>query len=152
MLNKVVSPLLIFFMLCPMIAISDPPELPPQPRITGIQKGEEAPFSGVLLNTIAAAKMFTEKDYSLQQCDLRVRYEVDKEMAKLNAIIQSQRASYESLEKKYETIITIKDREIKRISDIASNTNDYSVWWAAGGVVAGIALTLAVVYAVKAGD
>ena len=135
-----------------MIAISDPPELPPQPRITGIQKGEEAPFSGVLLNTIAAAKMFTEKDYSLQQCDLRVRYEVDKEMAKLNAIIQSQRASYESLEKKYETIITIKDREIKRISDIASNTNDYSVWWAAGGVVAGIALTLAVVYAVKAGD
>lgn len=139
-------------MLCPMIAISDPPELPPQPRITGIQKGEEAPFSGVLLNTIAAAKMFTEKDYSLQQCDLRVRYEVDKEMAKLNAIIQSQRASYESLEKKYETIITIKDREIKRISDIASNTNDYSVWWAAGGVVAGIALTLAVVYAVKAGD
>jgi hypothetical protein len=46
----------------------------------------------------------------------------------------------------------IKDDEIERLSEIASNTNDYSVWWATGGVIVGIGLTIAVVYAVKAGD
>ena len=45
----------------------------------------------------------------------------------------------------------IKDNEIERLAKIASNTNDYSAWWATGGVVVGIALTIGVVYAVQPG-
>ena len=45
----------------------------------------------------------------------------------------------------------IKDKEIKRLSDIAAGKEDYSTWWAVGGVIAGIGLTLAVVFAVDAG-
>ena len=45
----------------------------------------------------------------------------------------------------------IKDEEIKRLSDMAAGKEDYSTWWAVGGVVVGIGLTLAVVFAVDAG-
>ena len=44
----------------------------------------------------------------------------------------------------------IKDEEIKRLSDIAAGKEDYSTWWAVGGVVVGIGITLAVVFAVDA--
>jgi hypothetical protein len=46
----------------------------------------------------------------------------------------------------------IKNEEIKRLSKITSKHNNYSTLWATGGVVVGIALTVAVVYALKAGD
>ena len=39
--------------------------------------------------------------------------------------------------------------EIERFSKIASGQRDYSQWWAVGGVIVGIGLTLAVVYGVK---
>jgi hypothetical protein len=45
----------------------------------------------------------------------------------------------------------IKNDEIKRLSDIAAGKKDYTTWWAVGGVVVGIGLTLAVVFAVDAG-
>ena len=139
-------------MLLPTVSLADTPELPPQPRVMGIQEGEAAPYSGVLLNSIAAAKVFAEKDYSQTQCDLRVTYEVEKELARVNLILETTRVSMESMEQKYTSLLQIKDNEIERLSDITSNTNDYSVWWATGGIVVGIGLTLAVVYAVQAGN
>ena len=48
-------------------------------------------------------------------------------------------------------MIKLKDDEIKRLSDIAAGKKDYSTWWAVGGVLTGIALTIAVVYAVDPG-
>ena len=46
--------------------------------------------------------------------------------------------------------IDIKNNEIERLSKVAlKNSHDYSTWWAVGGVIAGIALTIAVVYAVE---
>jgi len=45
----------------------------------------------------------------------------------------------------------IKQKEIKRLSDIAAGKEDYTTWWAVGGVIVGIGLTIAVVYAVDAG-
>ena len=154
MLNKLTVIALIFFLLLPSVVLAEPPvapELPPQPRVMGIQEGEPAPYSGVLLNPIAAAKIFAEKDFSQTQCDLRVEFEVAKELARVNLILETTRVSMESMEQKYTSLLQIKDTEIERLSKIASDTNDYSVWWASGGIVVGIGLTIAVVYAVQAG-
>jgi len=154
MLNKITAIALIFFLLIPLTALADPPvvpELPPQPRIMGIQQGEAAPYSGVLLNSIAAAKLFVEKDFSEVGCELRIRIEVDKEIARVNLILETTRVSMESMEQRYTSFLQIKNTEIERLSKIASDTNDYSTWWATGGIVVGIGITLAVVYAVQAG-
>ena len=154
MLNKITAIALIFFLLIPLTALADPPvvpELQPQPRVMGIQQGEAAPYSGVLLNSIAAAKLFAEKDFSQTQCDLRIKFEVAKELARVNLILETTRVSMESMEQRYTSLLQIKNTEIERLSKIASDTNDYSTWWTTGGIVVGIGITLAVVYAVQAG-
>jgi hypothetical protein len=114
--------------------------------------GQKAPYTGVLLNSIAAAKLLTDKRFSEEQWKLKLDFELAKKSARLGLIINSQKVSIEALEKQHTALMKIKDDEIERLSEIASNTNDYSVWWATGGVIVGIGLTIAVVYAVKAGD
>jgi hypothetical protein len=56
----------------------------------------------------------------------------------------------DTLKKQSDNIILIKDQEIKRLERAAlKRPNDYSIWWASGGVVTGVLATLAIVYAVK---
>jgi hypothetical protein len=147
MLNRTITLILIgCLVFLPIIALAD---IPPNGRITGLRYNQRAPYSGVLLNTIAAAQLLKDKDYSEEQWELRLQYEMAKQSAELNLIIESQKVSFQALEQKHTTLISIKDNEITRLSQIAANTNDYSTWWATGGVVVGIVLTLAVVYGVK---
>ena len=133
----------------PIVALADEPLLPPQGRITGISHGQRAPYTGVLLNTIAAAKLLTNKDYSEKQWELKLEYELAKQSAELTLVIETQKASYQSLQEKHNVLMGLKNTEIERLSAIASNQVDYSHWWATGGVVVGILLTIGVVYAVN---
>ena len=103
----------------------------------------------MLLNTLAAAQVFTEKSFLNEECQLRIDYAVQKEVARMNLLLNSTKASLDSVEKRYSTIIKIKDTEIERLSKIAlESNNNNSAWWAAGGVIVGISLTIATVYAV----
>ena len=77
-------------------------------------------------------------------------FSVDKEVARMQLLLDSTKVSLETVEKKYTSIITIKDKEIKRLSDLAMKDKaDYSALWFTGGALAGIALTVAVIYAVQ---
>lgn len=153
MLNKSIALLTSFCLItAPITAYADDLILPPKGKITGLNYGQKAPYTGVLLNSIAAAKLLTDKRFSEEQWKLKLDFELAKESARLGLIINSQKVSIEALEKQHTALMKIKDDEIERLSEIASNTNDYSVWWATGGVIVGIGLTIAVVYTVKAGD
>jgi hypothetical protein len=66
----------------------------------------------------------------------------------MQMLLDITKTSYDSLEKKYNSITTIKDEEIKRLNKVNDETNEYSPLWFAGGILGGITLTLAVVYAV----
>ena len=149
-MRQLISLILVFTLVFPIsLFADDTPPTEPRPTITGIREGQPAPYSGVLLNPLAAARLFVDKDFSEQECDLRVEYAVQRELAKINLLLESTKVSMESMEQRYVSIITIKDTEIERLSNLAINQNDYSAWWAAGGMVVGIGLTLAVVYGVK---
>jgi hypothetical protein len=123
----------------------------PKGKITGLMKGQKAPYSGVLLDNVSAARIFTDKKYFEDQWKLKLEYELGKERAKLNLKIETQKASLDALQEKHTTLINLKDKEIERLTEIAAGKEDYSTWWAVGGVLAGIGLTLAVVFAVDAG-
>ena len=56
-----IIPILIFCIIFPAQLLADPPV---EPKVTGIQKGEPAPYSGVLFNPLAAARILTDKNYS----------------------------------------------------------------------------------------
>jgi len=149
-MKYIISLALTFTLIFPAAIFADTPEPEPQPKAIGIQKDQPAPFSGVLLNPLAAAQIFTEKNYSDEECKLKIDFAVNKEAARLNLILESTRISMEAMDQKYNSIINIKDTEIDRLSKLAlENSNDYSKWWAVGGILTGIALTLAVVYGVK---
>jgi len=151
---KIIIPLLVFTLAFPAVLFAEPPEnsdgnLPP--KVTGLPKGEAAPYSGVLLNTTAAAQIFTDKSFfSEELCALRVQFEVQKKVAEMQLFLDSAAVTIDSMDKKYNAIITIKDKEIDKLNAIAlESSNDYNTWWAAGGILTGIALTLAVLFAAK---
>jgi len=149
MLNKFISLLLVALMTIPTVAFADTPEVPPQPKITSIAKDQPAPYSGVLLNTVAAAKIFTEKEFIDMECELRIEYAVQKEILRLNLLLETSQATVESMDKKYTSLLDIKDQEIKRLGKVASETNDWSSLWYVGGIITGVVLSVAIVYAVK---
>lgn len=149
-MRPIISLVLSLLLIFPIPLFADVPELPPQPRITGIQEGEAAPYSGVLLNTIAAAQIFVDKDHSQEECGLRIQFEVEKETQRMNLLLDSMKVTLESAEERHNSILEIKNQEIERLSEIASETpNDYSMWWFAGGVIAGIGLTIGVAFAIN---
>ena len=149
MLNKFISLLLVALMTIPTVAFADTPEVPPQPKITSIAKDQPAPYSGVLLNTVAAAKIFTEKEFIDMECELRIEYAVQKEILRLNLLLETSQATVESMDKKYTSLLDIKDQEIKRLGKVASEINDWSSLWYVGGIITGVVLSVAIVYAVK---
>ncbi len=150
MLNRIMALVLTFCLaFLPTIALADEPLLPPKGKITGLKYKQPAPYSGVLLNSVAAAKLLTNKDYSDKQWQLKLEYELAKLRAELGLTIESQKVSYQALQSKHKALIQIKNNEIERLSTVAANTRDYSQWWATGGVVVGIVLTLVTVYGVK---
>tara|TARA_R110000824_G_scaffold324037_1_gene511004 strand:+ start:342 stop:788 length:447 start_codon:yes stop_codon:yes gene_type:complete len=144
-INKLICIILCVALAFPSVALAEEEA----PKIHNIKKGELAPFDGVLLNPVAAAKILADKSYYDKECDLRIKHEVDKESAKLNTILKNKKIACESLENRYAAIIKIKDEEIKRLSSVVLDNKDYSTLWLAGGVLAGIGLTLAVMYAVE---
>ena len=122
-------------------------EDPPPPTVMSIKKDQQAPFAGVLLNTTAAAQLFAERDFSLERCQLRISFELEKERAKYNLLLKNTNASLETMEKKYDSIVSIKDEEIKRLTKLnLEKESDYTVFWATGGFIVGTALTISLFY------
>ena len=149
MFYKLLSLVLCFSLTLAPVCLAE--ETIPKGKITGLMKGQRAPYSGVLLDNVSAARIFTDKKYFEDQWKLKLEYELGKERAKLNLKIETQKASLDALQEKHTTLINLKDKEIERLTEIAAGKEDYSTWWAVGGVLAGIGLTLAVVFAVDAG-
>ena len=117
-------------------------------QLTTINKGEEAPYSGILLDSIAAAKINIDKKYSLLKYDLELDLEIKKLKAQYDLQLGTLQAQHDSLEDKHISLLKIKNDEIDRLRDIVKdNPTDHNHWWLAGGVVAGIVTSIAIFYA-----
>ena len=80
---------------------------------------------------------------------MRIEYAVQKEILRLNLLLETSQATVESMDKKYTSLLDIKDQEIKRLGKVASEINDWSSLWYVGGIITGVVLSVAIVYAVK---
>ena len=116
-----------------------------QPILIDLKEGHKAPFDGILLNPPAAAKMLATQNFTEEKCILLTEFELEKQKAKLDLMISNLNLRIESAEEKHTSLIQIRDEEIMRLQSISMESpNEYSHWWLAGGVVAGIALTISV--------
>jgi len=152
---KFTIPLLIYTLIFPVWAFGDtPPTVPApaevetkKPKVTSLVKGQLAPFTGTLFNDIATTELIIERDFALKECELRIKYSVDKEKTRCSLLLETSNSSIESLQGRYNTILDLKDKEISRLSKVAiEGSSNYSHWWASGGFVVGVAVTIAVFF------
>ena len=122
-----------------------------EPIITDIVEGQTAPFSGTLLNPSAVAQMLAEKEAGEAECELRIEYAEDRQQAMCDLVVNSTTASLEALQERYNTIMDIKDQEIERLTEIAieADHRDFSTVWFTGGVMLGVATTIAIAFAIN---
>jgi len=120
------------------------------PQYTHLEEGESAPFAGTLFNPAATATLIAESQFSMSECDLRVEFEVDRVEARYQLQLDMLQASYDSLDERHDLLMGIKNEEIETYRAMAlEQPNKNNHWWLAGGVVAGIGLTLGVLFATQ---
>lgn len=139
----------ISFILISILVLLQPlSALAQSPTVTDLEKGQTAPYSGVLFNPEAAAQLLAQQKYADAECELKIDLELDKLGAQMDLINESLKVSLRATESKYDSIIKIKNDEIDRLTDLAINSDaDYTHWWTAGGFVVGALVSLAIFYA-----
>lgn len=119
-------------------------------RYTRLLENENSPFDAWCFDDYAFAMMKAKFDTMQEACNLAIQKAVEQEQAKYSLKISNLELRLDTLKKETDNVILIKDQEIKKLEEAAlKRPGDYSIWWAAGGVVIGVLGTLAIVYVVK---
>ena len=101
-------------------------------------------------SNLANSLIISSADREKEKCNLKLKQELEKSKINYTLEIDQLRIQLESLSKKHEEILAIKNRQIEDLTQAAlKRPNDYSIWWATGGVAVGVLATLAVVFSVK---
>lgn len=118
-------------------------------KVTSLVEGETAPYTGVLLDTVASSKMLVDNKYVKLEIELQLRKEFAKELAEKRLAFDLLKVEYDSLKKIHDETIKIKDDQITMLNDTLRDeiSGDYAEWWLTGGVVLGIILSVAIFYA-----
>ena len=116
-------------------------------EIVPLNKGDKAPFDGVILDKSAAAEIISKDEVSKEECQNKTEYEVSKAT---NGCILDKNLAESSLRIERETnkkLTILKNQEIDRLNKKleASGTDWTSLWFGAGTVV-GIAMSLTIFY------
>jgi hypothetical protein len=121
------------------------------PKVTTVRKGDAAPWSGTLMNDVAVAQTIADRKAQENQCALQNKYITDKEGAKCDLLVGGSKINLDYTTKKYESLLELKNQEIARMTKLAeANSKDYSKLWLAGGVLIGVASTIALFFLVNA--
>lgn len=85
-----------------------------------------------------------------EKCELKLSQQKQKLQATHKLQLDTLKIELESLIKKHEETLIIKDKEIQDLTEAAlKRPNDYSMWWATGGFAVGIATVLGILWATK---
>ena len=142
-MNKIIAILLLI--LFPFTLFAD--ELP---KISPLNEGDIAPFTGVLYNPTAVAETIAQRELLIQQHELNLSVLKERLDAECNLKIFNLQAELDAFRFKYDSMTETKDDEINKLhSIILKQTNDHSHWWFAGGILTGVLITIGVVYAVN---
>ena len=119
-------------------------------NFTTLKKGEEAPFDGRLFNDEAVAKMIVDKKYIQIELELTLRKEFAKQLADKRLAFDLLKVEHDSLKKIHIETVKLRDKQISSLETALKSEmgkSDNREWWLAGGVLIGIALSIAVFYA-----
>ena len=79
---------------------------------------------------------------------MEINSQIEKTKARHKMEMDNAKIAHDMVERRYSSIVQINNKEIERLQKIAlERRNEYSPLWFAGGVVAGIATSIAIFYA-----
>ena len=118
-------------------------------KVSALSLNEKAPYAGVLLDPIAASKMIVDQKYLRLEIELELTKRFQQELADKRLSFDLLKVNYDSLKKIHEDILILKNQQIKDLNlllkeEVSNNNNSWSV---AGGIVAGVLMSIAVFYA-----
>jgi len=160
LLNRTMLTAFIFFLIIPTSAFSEPViggiPLPPA-SFTFIDDIETLRTIGLdgfdgawCYDNQANAVLITAPSRERAQCELKYRYELEKMKVKHQFEVDKLNIRIETLIKQHEDISLVKDKEIDKLTEAAlKRPNDYSAWWASGGLVVGVLSTILITMAVS---
>jgi len=115
-----------------------------EPQVVTLAEGQQAPFQGTLFNKEATAAILAESSAEKERCDARIQLEVKKSQIELQRDLDYAETEFESCE------LALDELSEKHI-DLTKKYNRVIVmrpYIFSGGIISGIALTLAVAYAI----
>jgi hypothetical protein len=145
---RLLSIFLSFMMvLAPICTYADTPEL--QGKVTSLEKDQVAPYSGVLLDPIAASKMLLDPKYLRLEIELSLSKDFQQELANKRLAYDLLKVEHDSSVKYHEGAIKLKDQHIMNLNQMLKEEvgNNNTHWWALGGAALGILMSIGVFYA-----
>ena len=118
-------------------------------RVVDLKKGEKAPYAGILLDPVAASKMLVNERFIRIETELKLRKEFSLELSRKALAFDLLKTEHDALRKIHVDTLKIKEQQIADLNELVRKqaSSDHSEWWLAGGVIIGIALSIAVFYA-----
>ena len=118
-------------------------------KVTSISLNEKAPYTGILLDPIAASKMVVDQKYLKFEIELQLRKEFQQDLANKRLAFDLLKVEYDSLRKIHESTLSLREQQINDLNILLKEemSDDYTEWWVIGGVALGIVLSVAVFYA-----
>lgn len=86
-----------------------------QPSMVSLEEGEEAPFSGRLLNDEAIASILANKEFSDGQCALEQSIEYSFKLAEKDLKIDYLEAEKQTLINRHDSLMEIRNNEIESL-------------------------------------
>lgn len=116
-------------------------------NITGLNKGEEAPFTGILLTKAALAKIEADLRLEVQLCENNCKLKLDEKELLYNKDVSILKAEIDGLSQ----FVEVKNKRINRLEEIIDESNNS--WFvpvvAIASFVVGVATTVGITYAVN---
>ena len=98
----------------------------------------------------ANAIIITAPQREREKCELKLKQQKEKLEALHKLQVDTLQLQLDSLTEKHESLMLIKNKEIEDLTKAAlKRPNDYSIWWATGGVAVGVLSTLLIASALK---
>ena len=118
-----------------------------EPLMTPLVEGEPAPFDGRLLNDEAVVSILTMKEFAEEECNLQQALDYSLKLADKDLQIDYLEAEKETLEKRHELLMQIRDNEIEMLRKHINPRR--ASWIFFGGFLLGTSSSLLTYYAVN---
>ena len=118
-------------------------------KVTSLSLNEKAPYAGILLDPVAAAKMVVDQRYLKSEIELQLRKDFQQELASKRLAFDLLKVEHDSLKKIHQETLLLREEQIDNLNSLLREemNDDHTVWWVFGGVTIGILLSVATFYA-----